>query len=307
MFTNNQNTDDQANNVMQMLLNQVQTLQNQVSQLSSKQNQEVPVQPMPNQPNMDLQSVMSARLQGFSNVPAYGASNLSGEGILQGIGSSPMDGGSKCIWVAGIPEDFRNTQVMCNIMGNFGNVIKVKFSKKKPDGALIEMQTSDWAANCCKFLNRVELPGGRLSVKPSRIESVTITPYDDEDQGKDFSKGYSHRYRDTDSKFTQIVMSRLSTPTPVVIISAIPDDQFAEVKAYLIESGYNVENFVEGKKKASAGEGDKKRSNGFANVEFSSVEEAMSAVGKLHSTRPSSVKGLSRRGLVFSFTSRNSC
>merc|ERR550539_1559562 len=80
-----------------------------------------------------------------------------------------------------------------------------------------------------------------------------------------------------------------------------------EVKAYLIESGYNVENFVEGKKKASAGEGDKKRSNGFANVEFSSVEEAMSAVGKLHSTRPSSVKGLSRRGLVFSFTSRNSC
>merc|ERR1719350_2346272 len=45
----------------------------------------------------------------------------------------------RCIWVTGLPESYQDATKLINIFGNFGNVRKVVFTDKKPDGALIEL------------------------------------------------------------------------------------------------------------------------------------------------------------------------
>jgi hypothetical protein len=304
---------------MQMLLNQVKMLQDQVTQLTPKPT--------------ELPELLSARLQGINGVPGYGASNgmegvLQGmnrasngmegvfqgmnrasngmEGILQGMnGASNMMEGS-CVWANGIPEEFRNTKFLCNIFGNYGNVMKIKFSRKKPDGALIEMQDPEYAAKCCKYLHDVKLGGGRISVRLSKIPQVNIGQHEDNDTGMDFSRGFVHRYREKNAKFTQIIMKRLSDPTAILCISSVPEGKMSELKDYIVESGYTVKNLEEGKtKKVDEGESSKKK-QAFAFVELGSTEEAIGAVGKLHNTMPSSIgeKNKFNRGLVFSFTSK---
>jgi RNA recognition motif-containing protein len=306
---------------VQLLLNQVKTLQDQVTQLSSKpQSQEVPVPSMPNPGQMDLKTVMNARLQGLQGIPGYGASGFNGAQGMGGFGASDFSGvqgmsdsfgaNSPSVWVSNIPEDFRNTKAIGNIFGNFGNVMKVKFSRKKPDGALVQMQDPSHAIKCCQFLNGVKLPGGKFTVRPSKIEQVIINPHEDSDQAKDFSGGYEHRYRDLNSKFAQTCLQRLGRPTCVLMVASIPEDKMSELKAYIIESGYTVENMEEGKKKATndetKGEPNKKRTH-FAFVELASIEEAVSAVARLHSTMPKSIGEGRFRRLVFSFTTKTSC
>merc|ERR1719456_375572 len=48
----------------------------------------------------------------------------------------------RCIWVTGLPESFQDADKLSNLFGNFGNVRKVVFTLKKPDGALIEFDDS---------------------------------------------------------------------------------------------------------------------------------------------------------------------
>jgi RNA recognition motif-containing protein len=258
---------------------------------------------------MDLKDMLNASLQGISGMPGYGASSAFEDPRM---GGGLVAGGSSSIWVCGVPEEFRNTKFMCNIFGNYGNVMKVKFSRKKPDGALIQMQDPSFAAKCCQYLNGARVLGGRISVKPSKIENITIAPHDHEDQGKDFSGGTEHRYRDPNSKFAQTCLARLSYPTSVLMVANIPEDKMAEVKAYIIESGFTIEEFKEGKKKAANDEennkeGSARKRSQFAFVEFSSAEEAISALGRLHNTMPDSIGGgKTFRRLSFSFTSKKS-
>jgi len=260
-----------------------------------------------NSGQFDLKTMMNARLQGLPGVPSYGASDFRG---IQGMDDAGA-AASPSVWVSNIPEDFRNTKAMCNIFGNFGNVMRIKFSRKKPDGALVQMQDPSHAAKCCQFLNNVRLPGGKLTVKPSKIEQVVINPHEDSDQAKDFSRGFEHRYRDLNSKFAQTCLQRLGRPTAVLMVASIPEDKMSELKAYIIESGYNVEEFKEGKKKVvndeAKGESNKKKTH-FAFVELSSIEEAISAVARLHNTLPNSMaEGQPKfRRLVFSFTTKQS-
>jgi len=339
LFANNQNSGEQAQ-VVQLLLNQVKTLQDQVTQLNSKpQSPEVPVPSMPNPGQMDLntmmnanpgqmdlKTMMNARLQGLQGIPGYGASDFSGAQGMGGFGASDFSGlqrmgdavgaTSPSVWVSNIPEDFRNTKAIGNIFGNFGNVMRVKFSRKKPDGALVQMQEPSHAAKCCQFLNGVKIPGGKITVRASKIEQVIINPHEDADQAKDFSGGYEHRYRDLNSKFAQTCLQRMGRPTCVLMVASVPEDKMSELKAYIIESGYTVENLEEGRKKGTSdekkgtsdetkGEPNKKRTH-FAFVELSSTEEAVSAVARLHNTMPKSIGEGRFRRLVFSFTTKTS-
>merc|ERR550539_1341401 len=256
---------------------------------------EVPVQPLPNNSQMDLKAMMNARLQGIAGVPAYGSSGISGQGMLQAMGGSGgMNGeleGGCCVWVSGIPEEFRKPQMLCNIFGCYGNVMRIRFSRKKPDGALIEFQEPQYAQNAFTILNGVKFPDGRVRVVISKIANMTMNQGEDSDLGKDFSRGMQFRYRDYNSKFTQTCMRRLSRPTSKVMVSNIP-----EVKEYFIESGFTVDEFQQGKKKETAGGADRKST--YAIVSFSSSEEAIEAVGKLHNDTKFHQ---GRRGLQLSF------
>merc|ERR1719273_311291 len=282
---------------------------------------------------MDLKTMMAARMQGL-NVPAYGASSNAAQGLMgaqgmigsqgmmgnqgmignqgmlgaQGLIGAQMQNDSPCVWISGVPEDFRNTKAISNILGNFGNVMKVKFSRKKPDGVLVQMQDSLQAARCVNCLNHVELPGGRLKVSSSKIQDVIIVQHEDPELGRDFSRGFDHRYRDVNSKFSQTCLSRMGRPTNVLMVNNIPVDKMDEAKAYIIESGFDVEEFKEGPKRNNDKEenkGDKKRTH-YAFVEFTSAGDAISAVARLHNTLPSSIGEGKMRRLAFTFTSKRS-
>lgn len=223
-----------------------------------------------------------------------------------------------CLWVTGISKDCRDPDFLCNIFGNYGNVRRIKFSKKKPDGALIEMQDPRHVLKAYRFLNNLKLGGEYISVAPSKIEKVFVTS--DDVNSKDYSRAIKEhwRYR-KDSKFTKIVMKRLSHPTPHLLVSNIPEGKISQLKNYIMESGYTVKEIEEGKprkeKEIEEGkirkqEDSKPRSNTFAVVELASTEEAVSAVGKLHNTMPSNIGEKKTdqfgktNGLVFSFTSK---
>merc|ERR1719273_1965335 len=251
---------------------------------------------------MDLRAMMNARLQGVQGVPAIGTSDF---GSVQGVGDG--SGTSAAVWVSQIPEDFRNTKAIGNIFGNFGNVMKIKFSKKKPEGALVLMQDPSQAVRCCKLLHNTKLPGGKITVRPSRMDNIVIYPHEDADTAKDFSQGFEHRYRDVNSKFAQTCLARVGRPTPVVMVANVPEDKMSELKAYIIESGYTIENFSEGKKKGTnetkEEDPSKKKRTSFVFVELSSTEEAVSAVARLHNTAQSMPNEGRFRRLGFAFTS----
>jgi len=331
-------------NAVELLLNQVKALQDQVTQLTSKQpTSEISVPPasnagfeaMASMPNsgMDLKTMMAARMQGL-NVPAYGATNnMAAQGVMgaqgmigaqgmvgsqgmmgaqgmlgtQGMIGNQMQDESPTVWITGVPEDFRNTKAIANILGNFGNVMKVKFSRKKPDGVLVQMQDSSQAERCVNCLNYIELEGGKLKVSPSKITNVTIVQHEDPELGRDFSRGFDHRFRDLNSKFTQICLNRVGRPTNILMVNNIPVDKMSEAKAYIIESGFDVEEFKEGPKKKNDTEGEtNKKTTHYAFVEFTSAGDAIKAVARLHNTLPSSIGEGKMRRLAFTFTSKTS-
>merc|ERR1719245_3006814 len=67
-------------------------------------------------------------------------------------GSATGQERGRCIWVTGLPESYQDADKLCNLFGNFGNVRKVVFSEKKPDGALIEL---DDARGCIKAVSNL--------------------------------------------------------------------------------------------------------------------------------------------------------
>merc|ERR1712241_465194 len=67
---------------------------------------------------------------------------------------------SPCIWVAGLPEEYQDSQKLLNIFGNFGNVRRIVFSDKKPDGALIQMDNANSAMKA-RLVTRNQTIGGK--------------------------------------------------------------------------------------------------------------------------------------------------
>jgi len=242
------------------------------------------------------------QVQPFSNLGA--GMDLSGilASQLMGMNSEKP---STLVWVTGISKECADADFLCNIFGNYGNVRRIKFSKKKPDGALIEMQDPRHVPKVCRYLNDVKLGGERISVKRTKLTKVFISG--DDENSKDYSKAIKEHWRfSKDSKFTKIVMKRLSHPTPLVLVSNVPAGKVSAVKNYIIESGYTVVGIEEGEPRKDE---DKKpvSDNTFVVVELASTEEALSAVGKLHNTMPSNIgerktyQGRTNRGLIFTF------
>ena len=116
-------------------------------------------------------------------------------------------------------------------------------------------------------------------MKRTKLTKVFISG--DDENSKDYSKAIKEHWRYTkDSRFTKIIMKRLSHPTPLVMVANLPVGKVSALKNYIIESGYTVKEIEEGKPRT---EEDKKpvSDNTFVVVELASTEEALSAVGKL--------------------------
>jgi len=298
---------------MLMLLNQVTNLENQLKQRS-----------MPQTMGMDSSNLLNVMgqlnaLQGKSpatnrknfprgkGVPAKRLPNLGTglAGLLASMnGDTIMDKG-RCVWVTGLPEDYQNADKLLNIFGNFGNVRRIKFTEKKPDGALLEMDDPRAAWKCFQCMNKQKLSGQEIKVTWVKEQGNFGRIKEGDTKSKDVRKVKENwRYR-KEGKFRAIVMSRLRKMSPLITVSNLPEGKSDQLKKYIIEAGYTVKS-LEGSQRPEEKD---KASTGYtmALVELASIEEAIAAVATLHNTWPKKFgtkKNDSHgnaRGLVFSF------
>jgi len=300
---NQMNTNVNAQAQMLLLLNNVQNLENQLGQrndqgmdllglMNQLQSQgrvsrrEVPVKPQPNT-NMNLGGLL---------------------GGLLASANGGMPERTRCVWAYNLPEEYVDADVLCNIFGNFGNVQRIKFSEKKPDGALIELDDPRSAMRAVRCLGKQKLCGQEISVAPTKIEFAPVKA--DDTKSKDFRKEKETWRYSKDNKFRKICLKRLRTLTPKLLVSNIPEGKMNDVKKYMIEKGFTVKEIEEAVRQTESAE---KPNTGFmtALVELASTEEAISAMGKLHSTWPTIRNFGSKKvdkfgkshGLVLSFVS----
>merc|ERR1719411_2051356 len=211
----------------------------------------------------------------------------------------------RCVWVTGIPEDYQDSDKLLNIFGNFGNVRKIVFSEKKPDGALIELDDARGAVKAVANLSGKKLDGQAIKVSFTKIDNAGIKKDDTKSKDVRQSKENWRFSGNKDAKYRKICMSKLYNLTSSIIVSNIPDGKTEMVKKHIIESGYTVKS-IEGSNRQ---EDKEKPSTGYTmvKVELASVEEAIAAVAHLHNSWPKKLGTMKKdkfehsRGLIFSF------
>merc|ERR1719328_760452 len=220
------------------------------------------------------------------------------------VNASGQEERGRCIWVTGLPESYQDADKLCNLFGNFGNVRKVVFSEKKPDGALIEL---DDARGCIKAVSNLrgkKLDGQEIKISFTKIDHAGMK---NDSKSKDFRKAKeTWRYTNNkDAKFRKICCARLRQLSNSVIVSNIPEGKAEQVKKFVIESGYTVKS-MEGSKRP-VDDSKPKSDYTMAVIELASVDEAIDAVANLHNSWPKKFgakkkdKFENERGLCFSF------
>jgi hypothetical protein len=207
---------------------------------------------------------------------------------------------SPCIWVAGLPEEYQDSQKLLNIFGNFGNVRRIVYSDKKPDGVLIQMDNARSAIKACIVTRNQTIGGKPFKVIQSKIERASIGKEDK--KSMDVTKVKENWRFAKDSKFMKICMARLTKLSPKIVVSNIPTGKEDLLKKHIIEAGYTVQS-MEGSHREDAS----KCGYTVQVIELASTEEAIGAIANLHNSWPKKMgtKNKDRfereRGLIFSF------
>merc|ERR1719192_1032416 len=225
--------------------------------------------------------------------------------LLKSLTGGEVQERGRCIWVTGLPESYQDSDKLANVFGNFGNVRKIVFSEKKPDGALIELDDSRGTVKAVANMSGKKLDGQAIKVSFTKIDNAGIKRDDTKSKDVRQSKENWRFSGNKDAKFRKICMSKLYNLTSSIIVSNIPDGKTEMVKKHIIESGYTVKS-IEGSKRE---EDKEKPSTGYtmAVVELASVEEAIAAVANLHNSWPKKLGTMRKdkfdhsRGLIFSF------
>jgi len=289
-----------------MALNQAQMimLMNQFSQMNAMKQPQPGVDPMAALKMMSqLQGLQGGKSGRNAAKPSKGNTVVGLNDLIASLTGNQGREAGRCVWVAGLPEEFQDSQKLLNIFGCFGNVRRIVFTDKKPDGALIEMDDARSAMKA-RFVTRNQTIGGNqfkvIQLDPSKFKGAFIGKGDN--KSMDVTKAKENWRYAKDSKFRKICLARLRQLSPKIIVSNIPEGKEDMVKKFIIESGYTVKD-MQGSSKADAPK------TGFTMqlIELASTEEAIGAVANLHNSWPKKMgvknkdKFERERGLIFSF------
>merc|ERR1712018_1072847 len=291
------------------LLNQVKNLE---SQLQMSQNQAMATSPM----NMNLMNMLTQMQskpfksenpkvgKGMGRSVSTGNSSVANLlAALSGKATGQEERG-RCIWVTGLPESFQDADKLSNLFGNFGNVRKVVFTEKKPDGALIELDDSRGCVKAVANMRGRKLDGQEIKISFTKIDQAGMKK--DDKKSKDFRQA-KETWRFTgnkDAKFRKICMSRLRKLDNSIIVSNLPEGKADQLKKFIIEYGYTVKS-MEGSQRP-VDESKPKSEYSMVKIELASVDEAIDAVANLHNSWPKKFGTMKKdrydnsRGLVFS-------
>merc|ERR1719242_874716 len=209
----------------------------------------------------------------------------------------------RCIWVTGLPESYQDANKLINVFGNFGNVRKVVFSAKKPDGALIELDDARGSVKAVANMRGQKLDGQPIKVSFTKIDQAGMK---NNDKSKDVRQAKENwRFSgNKESKFRKICMARLRQLSNSVCVSNLPEGKSDMLKKLIIEAGYTVKS-MEGSQRP-IDESKPKSDYTMVLVELASVEEAIDAVANLHNSWPKKFGEMKKdkfensRGLSFS-------
>merc|ERR1712083_881991 len=234
-----------------------------------------------------------------------GIANIAGLlAVLTGSSTDQEERG-RCIWVTGLPESYQEITKLINIFGNFGNVRKVVFTDKKPDGALIELDDARGSVKAVANMRGQKLDGQPIKVSFTQIDQAGMK---NNDKSKDVRQA-KENWRFTgnkDSKFRKIRMARLRQLSTSVCVSNLPEGKSDLLKKFIVDSGYTVKS-MEGSQRP-IDESKPKSDYTMVLVELASVEEAIDAVANLHNSWLKKFGTMKKdrydnaRGLVFSLT-----
>merc|ERR1711881_35500 len=125
----------------------MQMLMNQISQMNSLKQPQNGANPMA---TLQMMSQLQA-LQGVKGKNAAPAQkgNAGVNDLVAALTGKQGREAGHCVWVTGLPEQYQDSQKLLNIFGNFGNVRRIVYSDKKPDGVLIQMDNARSAIKAC--------------------------------------------------------------------------------------------------------------------------------------------------------------
>merc|ERR1719182_424925 len=250
-----------------------------------------------------LQGLQAGKSGRNASKPSKGNTGVGLNDLIASLTGNQGREAGRCVWVAGLPEEFQDSQKLLNIFGCFGNVRRIVFTDKKPDGALIEMDDAR-AAMKARFVTRNQTIGGNqfkvIQLDPSKFKGAFIGKGDN--KSMDVTKAKENWRYAKDSKFRKICMARLRQLSPKIIVSNIPEGKEDMVKKHIIEAGYTVKD-MQGSNKTDAPK------TGFTMqiIELASTEESIGAVANLHNSWPKKMGTKNKdkfdreRGLIFSF------
>merc|ERR1712112_652292 len=209
-----------------------------------------------------------------------------GAGLLSAMAGGNTNERTRCIWITGLPEDYQDADKLTNIFGNFGNVLRIKFTDKKPDGALIELDDPRGAIKAVVNMNNQKIEGSAIKVSFTKFETAGFIKEDDSKSKLVFKAKENWRFnsKNKDTKFRKICMSRLRKLSNKVIVSNLPEGKMDQLKKYIVESGFTVKS-IEGSKRPDE-EGKPSTGYTMAIVELADVEESIAVVATLHNTWP---------------------
>merc|ERR1712083_575546 len=158
---------------------------------------------------------MLSQMQSKSSKPANYYADLTGS-------SAGQEERGRSIWVTGLPESYQDATKLMNVFGNFGNVRKVVFSEKKPDGALIELDDARGSVKAVAIMRSQKLDGQPIKVSFTKIDQAGMKK---DGKSKDFREAKENwRFSSNkEGKFRRICLSRLRNLSSSVLVSNLPE------------------------------------------------------------------------------------
>ncbi|XP_074264295.1 polypyrimidine tract-binding protein homolog 3-like [Silene latifolia] len=117
--------------------------------------------------------------------------------------------------VSNLNPDRIDEDKLFNLFSLYGNIIRIKLLRSKPDHALVEMSDGFQAELAVHFLKGAMLLGKRLEVNYSKYSNITPSS-----ETRDFQNSNLNRFNRNSAKYYRYCCS----PTKMIHLSSLPED-----------------------------------------------------------------------------------
>ncbi|KAL9245681.1 hypothetical protein vseg_019305 [Gypsophila vaccaria] len=191
--------------------------------------------------NPDLPTEQRGRSSqpGYGDAGGYGVHGAGGSGYQQMGNAAAMAafaGGlppgvsgmnDRCtVIVSNLNPDKIDEDKLFNLFSLYGNIVRIKLLRSKPDHALVEMSDGFQAELAVHFLKGALLFGKRIEVNYSKYSNITPSP-----ETRDFQNSNLNRFNRNSTKYYRYCCS----PTKMIHLSSLPEDVSEDEIVELLE------------------------------------------------------------------------